>query len=347
MKNKVKMVMVLTVLMMVCTLCACSRKNLQSYTWYTAFDTETKLSFYAADDEAEALAEQFEAELTRYHQIFDIYHDYKDVNNIKTINDQAGTAPVKVDKEVAEMLKLCRDIDAASGGKANAAMGSVLSLWHDYRMAGMEDPENAVLPPAEALEAASGHTDIGQMVIDEEEGTVYLEDDQMSLDVGAVAKGYATARLGEFLREKGVTSALLDVGGNILAVGEKEDGSPWRIALQNPDLSAEKSYIHVIRLADRAMVTSGDYQRYYTVDGEKYHHIIDPETLMPSAYFTSVSVIASDSGMADALSTALFSMDESEGREMLERFECDVEVLWVYKDGSESMTEGFKGYLEE
>ena len=157
---------------------------------------------------------------------------------------------------------------------------------------------------------------------------------------------FAVAKLGELLEKEGVTSGLLDVGGNILAIGSKKDGSLWRIALQNPDLDSEKAYIHVLGLSDTALVTSGDYQRFYTVDGKKYHHIIDADTLMPADYFTSVSVLCKDSGLADALSTALFSMDEQSGRKLAESI-GGVEVLWVYKDGHESMTDGFGDYLEE
>ena len=335
-------------LMMTVLLCmsGCGREKLHSYTLYTAFDTETNLQFFAKESDAGHIYEVFKTELERYHQLFDIYHDYKDVHNIKTINDNAGIAPVAVDEEIINMLKLSVQIGEKSGGSMNAAMGSVLAIWHDYRMAGLDDPEAAALPAMEELTEAAGHTDIRKLIIDEENNTVYLSDPEMSLDVGAIAKGYAVAKLGELLEKEGVTSGLLDVGGNILAIGSKKDGSLWRIALQNPDLDSEKAYIHVLGLSDTALVTSGDYQRFYTVDGKKYHHIIDADTLMPADYFTSVSVLCKDSGLADALSTALFSMDEQSGRKLAESI-GGVEVLWVYKDGHESMTDGFGDYLEE
>ncbi len=364
--KKVAAAISLAAAMSVLCLCGCSSGKLQTHEYYTYFDTLIRLQIYADDEEAEDIFEKFEASLKRYSQLFDIYDDYPGIQNLKTINDQAGIEPVRVDAEIIDMLQLGLDIYERSGGKVNIAMGSVLSIWHEYREKGMERPNLAKLPPMETLRAAAAHTRIEDVVIDENLGTVYLADADMSLDVGAIAKGYAAARLSEDLKSWGVTSGLLDLGGNIVAVGgkrgssgifgRKRDGdslSPdaysakdcWRLGLQNPDTESEESLIHVILLADQSIVTSGDYQRYYTVDGKKYHHIIDTETLMPTTYFSAVSVIAADSGQADALSTALFSMDEASGRRMLESLD-GVEALWVYPDGSESMTDGFAQYIE-
>lgn len=346
-KNR-KFIALTTVLVIgaVMAMTGCLAKKQQSYYIYEAFDTETKLQFYATDSDAAKIYEAFETELFRYHELFDIYSDYDGVNNIKTINDQAGIAPVTVDAAIIDVLKLGQEIYEYSDGSTNIAMGSVLSIWHEYRLEGMEDTENAKLPPMADLEAAAEHMDMGQMIIDEANSTVYLADSDMSLDLGAVAKGYAAQKLAQLLADAGVDNGLLDLGGTIVAIGDKPDGSSWRLALQNPDLTSEETYIHVICLEDMSIVTSGDYQRYYTVDGVQYHHIIDSDTLMPSAYFSAVSVISDDAGMADALSTALFSMDEAEGRAMVERMD-NVEVLWVYKDGSQSMTDGFKKYIEQ
>lgn len=113
----------------------------------------------------------------------------------------------------------------------------------------------------------------------------------MSLDVGAIAKGYATKRLAETLEEAGVTSALLSLGGNVETIGTKADGKPWRVGVQNPDTSAAQSYLKVVNLNDSCLVTSGTYQRYYEVDGVRYHHIINPDTLMPWNQYDSVSIL--------------------------------------------------------
>jgi thiamine biosynthesis lipoprotein len=148
------------------------------------------------------------------------------------------------------------------------------------------------------LEAAAKHTDINKIIIDEEASTVFLEDPEMSLDVGAVGKGYATEQVGEIAIKNGFTSGLISVGGNVRAIGNKRaSNSPWNVGIQNPDMKSEQSNLQVVNLADLSLVTSGDYERFYTVNGKNYHHIIDPETLFPSEYFTAVTIICKDSGM--------------------------------------------------
>ena len=172
-----------------------------------------------------------------------------------------------------------------------------------------------------------------------------MADADMSLDVGAIAKGYATEKVADMLEGQGISHVLLDIGGNIRAIGDKPDGTLWRLGLQNPDLDSDENYVHIIELESTSLVTSGDYQRYYTVNGKRYHHIIDPQTLMPSDRFTDVSVIYEDSGISDAMSTALFNMDIEEGKALAES--VGAEVLWIFQDGSETMTDGFADYISE
>ena len=248
-------------------LAGCS-ENGQKLTAYDAqyldyFDTITSITICAASEEQfqeyKSLAEET---LEKYHELFDIYDNYDGVNNIKTINDNAGIDPVTVDPEILDLLEFSRQEYEETGGKVNVAMGSVLSIWHEYREEGMADPDSARVPDLVELEKAAQHTDFEQIQIDRGASTVYLPDEEMSLDVGAIAKGYATKRLAETLKEAGVTSALLSLGGNVETIGLKADGKPWRVGVQNPDTSAAKSYLHVLKLADTCLVTSGTYQRY-------------------------------------------------------------------------------------
>ena len=131
----------------------------------------------------------------------------------------------------------------------------------------------------------------------------------------------------------------------IIATGSKSNGQAWRLALQNPDMNSEDSVLHVIDLKDNVLVTSGDYQRYYEVDGKRYHHIIDRNTLMPADTFSSVSVIGNEAALADALSTALFCMSLQDGMALVESLE-NVEALWITTDGEEIMTDGFAAFME-
>ena len=160
------------------------------------------------------------------------------MNNVKTINDNAGIAPVEVDKELIDLLELSREEYELTGGKVNVAMGSVLSIWHTYREKGVADPAQARIPDIQELKQAAEHMDFEQVQIDPQASTVYLPDEEMSLDVGAIAKGYATKRLAETLKEAGVTSAVLSLGGNVETIGTKADGTPWCVGVQNPDPDA-------------------------------------------------------------------------------------------------------------
>lgn len=302
------------------------------------FDTVTKVVIYAKNEaEAEARFEEIHGILTEYHRLSDIYNEYAGVNNAASINACAGVAPVAVDEKLIDMLEYAKEMYYATDGKMNIAMGSVLSIWHEYREAGIEDPASAALPDADALAEAALHTDIGDLVIDRAAGTVFLADPAMSLDLGAIAKGYAAQRAVAAVQAEGVTSLLLSVGGNVCSVGLRGDGNDWKVQVESP---WGGDALATVGLGGRCLVTSGNYQRYYVVDGQNYHHIIDPDTLMPSLFFASVTVLAADSGMADALSTALFNMPLADGQKLAEAM--GVDVYWVDNGGAETMTDGFR-----
>ena len=324
------------VLILSLLLCGCRAKpaapKQYTATFLTLFDTVTTIVGPGETEEAfQAKAQQIHDDLLYYHQLFDIYQEYEGINNLKTLNDQAATAPVTVDRAIIELLLDCKNYYTLTGGKVNAAMGSVLSLWHEARTDGLRDPRTAKLPDADKLKAAAEHTDIDQVILDEEASTVYFSDPELQLDVGAIAKGWATQRVAEQAPE----GLLISVGGNVCATGPKNGSSPWVIGIQNPE---EEGNLHTLYLERGTVVTSGDYQRTYWVEGKQYHHIIDPATQMPSSYWRSVSVICEDSGLADALSTALFLLPLEEGQALAEQ--CGVEVLWVDASKQEYSTPG-------
>ena len=308
-------------------------------TFLDLFDTVTTIIGKAESESAfRETAQSIHDDLMRYHKLFDIYNDYDGVNNIKTVNDNAGVAPVEVDKAIVQLLLECKHYYELTGGKVNVAMGSVLQLWHKARNSGINDPMNAKLPDMDELQDASKHCDIDRVVIDEEKSTVYITDPVLGLDVGAVAKGWATQKAAE----NAPSGMLISVGGNVCATGPKDsDGTSWVIGVQDPN-AADRN-LHTVYLSKGCVVTSGDYQRTYTVDGKRYHHIIDPDTLMPSTYWRSVSIVCGDSGLADALSTALFLMDKDTGEQLASA--CGAEVFWVAADGTEYMTDGFAKML--
>lgn len=333
-----------SVLLFACLLSGCTAQQQEAPKRYTAtfltlFDTVTTI-VGQADGEAEfrARAQEIHDELLIYHQLFDIYHDYDGIANLKTVNDHAGIAPVEVSPAIIALLKDCRFYYELSGGSVNVAMGSVLSLWHEARNEGVRDPANAALPEWAVLEQAAVHTSFDSIVIDETASTVFLTDPEARLDVGAVAKGWAVQRVAE----NAPAGLLISVGGNVCATGPKaSDGTPWVIGIQDP--GHPDSNLHTVFVTGGSVVTSGDYQRTYQVDGKAYHHIIDPETLMPASYWRSVTVVCEDSGLADALSTALFLLPLEEGMELVSR--VGAAALWIDASGGEYMSPEFEKTL--
>ena len=331
--------------LLVCLLltgCAASAET-QRYTasFLDVFDTASQLVIYSdSQEEANRLAQLVHSELLRYHQIFDQYNDWPKVAGVYEANQKAAVQPVAVEPELFELLQFSKDMYTLTNGKTNIAMGSVLKLWHQAREDGLNHPESAYLPDVSALQSASEHTNPEALILDETKGTVFFADPELQLDLGAIAKGYAVERVAEQLEAEGVSGMLLSIGGNVRAIGVRPDGSPFSVGIQNPDLQSEQNHIAIVTLNNVSLVTSGSYQRFYTVNGQQYHHIIDPVTLMPARYLWAVSVITEDSGMADALSTALFNLPVEEGRQLIASIP-DTEALWVLMDGTLIMSDGF------
>lgn len=325
-------------LLLLLLLGGCSAKKQVYQTVYLdVFDTVTTIRGYDVSEDAfREKAEAVHDALQQYHALFDIYHDAP--MGIYAINSNAGVSPVRVDDRVMALLSDCREYYELTGGRVNIAMGSVLRLWHEAREAALSDPDNARLPDREQLKLAAEHVSFDTVLLDEANGTVFLTDPEQRLDVGAVAKGWTAQQVSRLLPE----GYLLNLGGNVCALGSKPDGSKWVIGVQSPE--NPDSYLCTVGLQSTSLVTSGDYQRYYTVDGVRYHHIIDPATWMPSEFWRSVTILCPDSGLADCLSTALFLMPLEEGRELA--MQCGAEVMWVDTQNRIFQTDGFRELLK-
>ena len=311
-------------------LTACQKQpELRSLTWFDLFDTVTIVQGYtdSADDwNAQELA--LIKDLERYNELFDIYNHYDDVVNLYDVNAQAAAAPVAVDDELYAFLRWCKDtVYPATDGTTNIAAGAVLRLWHDAR-----ESDSPAPPDPDAIAAALEHIDIDDLILDDAAKTVYFADPAMTLDVGAVGKGYAVERAAQAAQARGFTSALLNVGGNIRAIGTKPGGKPWTAGVENP-WGDDPAYLQAVELADGdSLVVSGDYQRYFEYDGVRYAHLIDLTTGYPARYVSSVAVLAhaGTGGLADALSTGLFCMPEATGQALAAQ--NGYAVLWMHTD---------------
>lgn len=322
--------LVLTVCLLFLPLTACQKQqNLYSSTWFDLFDTVAVVQGYAADqDDWNTQAAALYDDLSNYNRLFDIYNHYDGVVNLYDVNAGAAAEPVQVGDELYAFLRWCKETAyPATDGATNIAAGAVLCLWHDARESASPAP-----PAAEAIAAALEHIDIDDLILDDAAQTVYFADPAMTLDVGAVGKGYAVEQAAQAAQARGLTSALLNIGGNVRAIGQKANGKAWTAGVENP-WGDDPAYIQAVELADGdSLVISGDYQRYFEYDGVRYAHLIDLTTGQPARYVSSVAVLAhaDTGGLADALSTGLFCLPEEQGQALAEQ--NNYAVLWMHTD---------------
>jgi thiamine biosynthesis lipoprotein len=307
--------------------------------FFDTFDTLVSFTAFAKDEaEFQKYAEIFHGEMIRLHRLFDVYNNYEGLANMKTVNDGAGGAPLRVDPSVTDLLEAAMGAYEDTEGAVNVALGPVLAIWHDLRAKALANGGVSVPTRAE-LNAAASHVSVRDVVVDRRKSTVFLRYGDMRLDVGALAKGYAVQKAVELLRAAGMKSGLVNAGGNVAAIGAPLDGrEAWSIGVRAPN-GAKGEPLDVLSLSDGAAVTSGGDQRYFTVDGRRYHHIIDPKTLYPAEGVLSVTVIHPDSAVADMLSTAAFILPLDKSRPLIARH--GAEAIWLLPDGTRLTTPGY------
>ncbi len=314
----------------------------------STFSTKMTLQAYTlTKEEFDSFYSIFEGYVYHYNQLFDKYNSYEGINNVKTINDQAGIAPVKVDPVLIELLLTSREWYEKTDGYVDISMGAVLEIWHDYREEGEElnsFNEYGRVPEKSLLEATKVFTGWDYVLIDEENSTVFITNENASLDVGSVAKGFAVEKIGAILLENGLKYGLINGGGNIKLLGNKPDGTRWNVGINEPIkklFEDTENSLDAFRLEMMtSAVTSGDYERYYYAlndsDEEvKLHHLINPYTLMPFDHVRSVTIFVENSTYGDLLSS-YFSLASFE--EGLMKFNeltdegFDLGVVWVFDE---------------
>ncbi len=348
-----KVLLFAIVVIIIVSVLGCSAPMQQYQTEFIdTFDTVVSVIGYAQTqqefaDTAQVVYDNF----TYMNMLFDIYNDYDGVNNIKTINDNAGVAPVVVDALIIELIAQAKQWYRETDGTVNIALGPVLKIWHDYRTAGIDDPMSAQLPEKSMLEQAAKFTDIDKVIVDEQNSTVYIEQG-MRLDVGAIAKGFATQATAQLLEKSGINHVLISAGGNVKAIGQPADErSKWGVGIKDPSSklnysTSEANLLDVAFVAGLSVVTSGSYERFYIVNEFTYHHIIDETTLFPAAHYASVTVITENATAADVLSTALFIMPIEQAMAFVEAMD-GTEALWVTLGGEIVTSTGMTPYLRD
>ncbi|TLS48570.1 FAD:protein FMN transferase [Paenibacillus antri] len=237
-----------------------------------------------------------------------------ETSEISGVNRMAGVEPVRVSEETFRLVEKGIRYWKDSGGKFDPAIGPLVDVWD----IGSDAPRK---PSVEEIQSASALVDADNVVLDDTATSIYLTEPGMSLDLGAIAKGYAGDVVADYLRAEGLNSAIVDLGGNIVAVGEKAAGKPWTIGVQDPE-DARGASIGSLKAVDQTIVSSGVYERFFIEDGVRYHHILDPATGYPvDNELLSVTILTERSADADALSTAAFALGLADGMAFVESTE--------------------------
>lgn len=324
-----------------------NEEGLKKYdvTIYDYFDTITTFTAYCKNEEEfNKYKDLVDKRMAEYHKLFNNYDKFENVNNFTTINENAGKEKVKVDQKIIDLLKEGKKWYEKTDGDIDIAYGRVLKIWLDLREAYEKDKDKIKLPSDKELEEAAKHKNIDAIEIDEENKTAYINDKEVQIDIGGIGKGYATELIKKELMEKGLKTGILSVGGDVAIIGDNptRKSGLFKIAIKDPSLSEDHPYASVVSVKNTSVVTSGDYERYFELNGKRYHHIIDPETNYPSTKFKSVSVITDDIADADALSTALFIKDLEEGKKLAKKFKA--EAYWIDHDGNTFKTDNWDKY---
>jgi thiamine biosynthesis lipoprotein len=299
------------------------------------FDTLTHIMGYAQSQEVfDTFADIIYSELQRLNQLFDAFNEYPNINNIKTINNNAGIKPVEVHPDLLDMIKAGINAYHITHGTVNIAIGPVTAIWRVFIKA-----DEAQLPDMDALFTANQLTNITNIIIDEPNNTVFLSHTGMMLDVGSLGKGFAIERATQKAIEAGFSSFVLSVGGDIRTANAPPVGErpAWLVGIQHPNQPDE--IIDTLLINNDAVFTSGDYLRYFMYEGTRYHHIIDPNTLMPANTASSATVIHPCATLAEILSLAVFILDIDTAKGLLAQH--NAEAMWVLPDGTVVATEGY------
>lgn len=320
-----KCIAALTALLLLFLFCGCQPgQTALSRTDYL-LDTVVTLTLYGA---TEGDLDAAFAEIRRLNDLLDAYSPFSDLGWLQAA---AGERPVAVSKETMELLTFAKDLYGRTGGYLDVTVGPLIDLW---------DIRNGGHYPAEGeLSRALGLLGMDDLVLDEAKGTAYLMRPGMRVDLGALAKGYIADKVKALLLDRGVESGVIDLGRNILLIGEKPGEAPFSIGIQSPTDAG--NLLRVLSLRDRSLVTSGTYERYFERDGVRYHHVLDPFTGFPADRgLLAVTVLSSSSLWGDGLSTACLLLGVEEGMALIDSLP-ETEALFVLTDGTVQTTAGF------
>ncbi|MDT3400974.1 FAD:protein FMN transferase [Mucilaginibacter terrae] len=247
--------------------------------------------------------------VTEIQRIEALLTTYKDSSQTNYINNNAGIAPVKVDQEVFDLIERSLKISHLTQGAFDITYGSIdKSLWNfDVNMKQLPDTEIAM----QSVRLINYHN----VVLDRQNLTVFLKEHGMRIGFGGIGKGYAADRAKMLLRQAGIQSGIVNAAGDLATWGTQPDGKPWTVAIADPN--GKVPYISKLNISNTAIATSGNYEKYATINGKRYSHTIDPKTGLPVAGIKSVSIICPSAELADALATPVMVMGVKVGLDLI------------------------------
>lgn len=257
-----------------------------------------------------------------------------DESEVIAINSNAGKDFVKVSDDTFYVINSGKYFSELSGGRFDISIGPLVKVWNI-------GTEYAKVPNEEEIKSKKALVDYKNVILNESEKSVMLNEKGMILDLGGIAKGYGADEVVNILKENNVKHAIINLGGNVFAYGNKQDGTPWRVGVQNP-YSSRGDYIGIVEVSNQTVVTSGVYERHFEEDGKRYHHILDPDTGYPvENNLVGISIIASSSIDADSLSTSAFALGLDKGIDLIERLD-NVDAVFVTEDSEVYITSGLE-----
>lgn len=324
--KKIFFCMLLLLLPLLSVSCSLNRTP-QKYTESSFyFDTYITITLYDNSGNADTYLEHAFSMCDNYEQLFSRTIEGSDIWNI----NHAGGTPVKVSADTLVLIKTALEYAELSEGRIDPTIAAATSLWNfDTTDSGSDMAP--FLPDAASLADACTHVDYRNVIIDSENQTITLTDSESMLDLGFIAKGYIADRIKEYLVSQGIEHGIIDLGGNILCIGEKPDGSAYRIGIRYP-FGATSEMITSLSCKDQSIVTSGNYERYFELDGQIYHHILDTATGYPIQNgLLSVTILSPSSVQGDALSTLCYIYGLTDGMTLIESLP-DVEAIFITDD---------------
>ncbi|MCY6484738.1 FAD:protein FMN transferase [Clostridium aestuarii] len=257
-----------------------------------------------------------------------------DTSEVSNINKNAGTSALKVSPETFFVIRKGLYYSSLSKGHFDISIGSLVKLW------GIGS-EHAKVPSREEIQKSKNTINYKNILLDEKNQTVKLANKGMIIDLGGIAKGYAADKISAFLKSKQIKSAIINLGGNVYALGSKPNGSTWGIGIQDP-FEPRGKHFGIIHVKNKSIVTSGIYERFLEKDGKKYHHILSPFTGYPvETSLVSVTIIADNSIDADGLSTTIFSLGLNDGKKLVESLN-GIDAIFVNNKKEVYVTSGLK-----